>query len=226
MFLFVRKLVPLKSFKTELWENVFVTDLNGGNIKKQQCSPLASDSPRWGWHTSVRMPLAHFITNRITVWSFFSIIHVLSLLPPPLFFRWYYNVTISSTRHAGFLKSTCGHQQCYDGTPQDGSCPATPLTLSDTQVTSCRSHLWKFKRDYFVPRTLFNLMANAYCGYAECYRMNLLNEWYVIDRIIKKGHPSPLSEILEYPFNAPWPWEIGRAVIASDGWFVFFSFLH
>lgn len=134
-------------------KNIFITDLNGGNIKKQ-CSPLASDSLRWGWHTSVRMPLVHFITNRIAVWAFFSIIQVLCLLPPPLFFRWCYNVTISSTRHAGFLKSACGHQQCYDGTPQDGSCPATPLPLSDTQVTACRSHLWKFSRDYFVPRTL------------------------------------------------------------------------
>ncbi|XP_075952025.1 limbin-like [Anarhichas minor] len=58
-----------------------------------------------------------FIGKRITIWSFLLNIQVSCLFPPPVFFRWCRDVTL--TRCTGVLE----HQRCCNGTviPQDAS---------------------------------------------------------------------------------------------------------
>lgn len=133
MFLFVRNWCCCYFSRKSCGKKVFMTDFNSGNIQKQ-CSPLASGSPWWGWHTSLRMLLVHFIANRNTLLAFILNIQVSCLLPPPLFSRWCHNVTLGSSRLAGVLESTGGHQHCYDGTSRDASCYATHRPFSDKQA--------------------------------------------------------------------------------------------
>lgn len=83
-----------------------------GATSRKQCCPLASGSPWWGWHHSLRMRLAHVIANGLTVLSVLLVVQVPCLLSSPSFSR---NVTPGSTRRAGVLASTSGGQRCSDG---------------------------------------------------------------------------------------------------------------
>lgn len=93
----------------------------------KQCCPLASGSPWWGWHHSLRMLLEHLIANGLTVLSALLIVQVPCLLSSPSFFH---NVTLGSTRHAGVLASTSGGQRCSDGMCPDASVRTTARPLS------------------------------------------------------------------------------------------------
>lgn len=156
MFLFVRNGCCCYFSRKSCGKNVFITDFKSGNIQKQ-CSPLASGSPRWGWHTSLRMLLVHFIANRNTLLAFILNIQVSCLLPPPLFSRWCHNVTLGSRRLAGVLESTGGHQQCYDCTSQDASRYATSPPFSDEQAV----------RGLMVKTSSFFLISFVICSYGS-----------------------------------------------------------
>lgn len=74
------------------------------------------------------MFLGQLIASNVALLCLLLTIRVLCLLPPPLPFEWYSNVT----GHAGVLEHISGHQ-CCDATCQDASkWAASPL--SEIQV--------------------------------------------------------------------------------------------
>lgn len=105
----------------------FLSRILTGNIQ-EQCSPLASGSRWWGWHTNLRMLLVDLLL------SFILSIQVFCVLSTAVFFHLCHNVTPCDPRHAGNLEHISGCLQCNDGPSQDASCYTTPIPFSEKQV--------------------------------------------------------------------------------------------
>lgn len=152
------------------------------------------------------MLLGQLFASNVAVLCLVLTFRVLCLLPPPLPFECYDNVS----GHTGVLEHISGHR-CCDATCRDASNWAASSSPAEKQVWKYRIYSWfnnKVVQIWMSLRIVVNCMNIVYL------KCSLGSEKQCLFHS---------SEFVQTPYYAASSCESSREVIASNGWYVLLS---